>query len=158
MWRPQDGHVRFRCFNSSALFFSPATVIIQPIPSVVTTRVAAWGSNFIVTPNRLRLFPSVGVRSEVQLTAPPIGYVRIELRRRQIGVSKHLLNRTEVGSALEQMGREGVAEQVWMNTFRLEAGVLGELAQDEERAGARERAALRVQEELGPVSLVEKRA
>src|SRR3954453_13253348 len=109
MWRPQDGHVRFRCLSSSALFFRPATVIIQPIPSVVTTRVAVWGSNFIATPDRLRLFPSVGVRSEIQLTAAAIGYVRIELGGRQIGVSKHLLNRTEVGSALEEVGGEGVA-------------------------------------------------
>src|SRR3954453_10714386 len=109
MWRPQDGHVRFRCLGPSALFFRPATLIIQPIPSVVTTRVAVWGSNFIATPDRLRLLPSVGVRSEVKLAAPPIGYVRVELGRGQIGVSKHLLNRTEIGSTFEEMGCEGVA-------------------------------------------------
>src|SRR3954454_14203637 len=109
MWRPHEGHVRFRCLSSSALFFRPATVIIQPIPSVVTTRVAVWGSNFIATPDRLRLLPSVGVRSEVQLAAPPIGYVRVELGCGQIGVSKHLLNRPEVGSALEEMCCEGMA-------------------------------------------------
>src|SRR3954451_21661554 len=56
------------------------------------------------------------------------------------------------------MGRERVAEQGRMNTFRVEAGFLGGLAQDEERARARQRAALGVQEELGPVSLVEERA
>src|SRR4051794_38439638 len=44
-----------------------------------------------------------------------------------------------------------------MNTFRFEAGFLRELAEDEERPGARKCAALRVQEELGPVPLVEKR-
>src|SRR4051794_16317370 len=41
---------------------------------------------------------------------------------------------------------------------RLEAGRRGEAPQDEERAGPCEPAALRVQEELGPVALVQKRA
>ena len=95
------------------------------------------------------------MRSEIQLAAPPIGYVRVELGRRQIGVAKHLLNRAEVGAALEEVGRERVPEQVRMDTLRLEAGLLRELAQDEERAGAGQRAALCVQEELGPVALVE---
>ena len=43
-----------------------------------------------------------------------------------------------------------------MDAPRLEPGLLRELAQDEERARARERAALRVQEELRPVPAVEK--
>ena len=33
-------------------------------------------------------------------------YVRVNLRRGNIGVSEHFLNRSEVSSALEQMGRE----------------------------------------------------
>ena len=41
---------------------------------------------------------------------------------------------------------------------RVEAGLGGEAPQDQERSGAGERAALRVQEELGPVARVEVRA
>src|SRR5438067_175344 len=55
------------------------------------------------------------------------------------------------------MGCEGVAEQVRMDTFGLESRRRGELAQDQERAHARERSALRVEKELGPVTLVEER-
>src|SRR5581483_9857066 len=97
------------------------------------------------------------MRSEVQLAATPIGYVRVELGGRQIGVPEHFLNRTEVGAALEEVGREGVPQQVWMDALGVEAGRLGEAAQDEECACARERAALGVEEELGPMPLVEVR-
>ena len=44
-----------------------------------------------------------------------------------------------------------------MDTFRLESRRRGELPQDEESAGTREGAALRVEEELRPVPPVEKR-
>ena len=44
-----------------------------------------------------------------------------------------------------------------MDALRLEAGLLGEAAQDQEGAGAGERPAVRVQEELGAVSAVEVR-
>src|SRR5204862_3372077 len=63
----------------------------------------------------------------------------------------------EVGAALEQVRREGVAEQVRVDALRLEPRDLREPAQDEEDAGSCERAALRVQEELRPVAPVEVR-
>ena len=44
-----------------------------------------------------------------------------------------------------------------MDALGLEPGLLGKSAQDEERARARERAAARVQEEIGPVAAVEMR-
>jgi hypothetical protein len=46
------------------------------------------------------------VRLVIQLPTAPIGYVRIELGSRQIGMSEHFLNGAEVGAAFEQMGRE----------------------------------------------------
>lgn len=45
-----------------------------------------------------------------------------------------------------------------MDASGLEAGAVGELAQDEERAGSGQRAAAGVQEELGPVAAIEVRA
>ena len=47
---------------------------------------------------------------------------------------EHLLHGAEVGAALEQVGRERVAEQVRVNALGLEPGLLGEAAEDEERA------------------------
>src|SRR2546421_3347505 len=94
----------------------------------------------------------------VQLAPPPIGYVGVELGRGQVGVSEHLLDAAQVGPALEEVGRERVAQEVGMDPLRLEAGPGREPAQDQERARARERAALGVQEELGPVAPVEERA
>ena len=91
------------------------------------------------------------MRLEVQLAAAPIGYVRVELGRGEIGVAEHLLDAPEVGPALEQVRRERVAEKVRMDALGLEARSLGEAAQDQERAGAREAAAAGVQEELRAV-------
>ena len=53
---------------------------------------------------------------------------------------EHLLDAAQVGAALEQVGRERVAEQVRVHALRLEAGLLGQAAQDQEGAGAGERA------------------
>src|SRR4051794_28021861 len=116
-------------------------------------RIAACGSSVVISRCRpislgfrtaaLRM----GMRLEVQLAPPPIGYVRVELGRREVRVAEHLLHAAQVGSPLEEMRRERVAEQVGMDAARLEPGLLGEPPQDEERAGAGERAAARVQEE-----------
>ena len=73
-------------------------------------------------------------------------------------MAEHLLDAAEVGAALEQMRGERVAEEVGVDALGLEPCLLGEPAQDEEGAGAGQRAALRVQEELGPEAAVEVRA
>src|SRR5215210_4307642 len=114
--------------------------------SVVIGRLLEWFS-----PSRM------WVRAEVQLSAASIGYVGVELGRREVRVAEHLLHRAEVGAALEQVRRERVAEQVRVDALRVETRLLGELAQDQEGAGARQRAAARVQEQLGPVPHVEER-
>src|SRR5947208_3160100 len=100
-------------------------------------------------------FPCVRVRLKVQLSSAPIGYVRVELGRREVCVPEHLLHRAQVGAALEEMGGERVPQEVRMDTTRLEARGRGEAAQDQEGAGPGERAALGIQEELGAVALVE---
>src|SRR5712691_3027810 len=92
------------------------------------------------------LLPSVWMRLEEQLPSTPIGYVGVPLGGGEIGVSEHLLNRPQVGSALEQMRCEGVPQEVGVDAARLEACGGGELAQDEKRARARERAALGIEE------------
>src|SRR3982751_5389782 len=97
------------------------------------------------------------VRVEVQLPAASIGYVGVELRRREVGVAEHLLHRPEVCAPLEQVRRERVPEQVRVDALRVEAGLAGELAEDQERAGAGERAAARIQEQLRAMPHVEER-
>ena len=72
-------------------------------------------------------------------------------------MSEHLLNRAEVGAALEQVRGKGVAEQMRMDARGIEPGLLGPAPQDQEGAGAGERPALRVEEELGTVPAVEVR-
>src|SRR5262245_22973364 len=100
----------------------------------------------------------VRVAAEVDVSAAAVRDVCVELGRAEVGVPEHLLDAAEVGAALEQVCRERVPQQVRVDAFRLEARALGETPQDEERACARERAALRVEEQFGPVALVEVRA
>ena len=126
--------------------------------------VTVWGSSVIqvLLPaagrETTRAPPRVRVRLEVQLAAAAIGYVRVELGRREVGVAEHLLDAAQVGAALEQVGRERVAQQVRVDALGLEPGLRGEAPQDQERAGAGQAAALGVEEQLGPVAAVEVRA
>ena len=78
------------------------------------------------------------MRLEVQLATPPIGYVGVELGRREVRMPEHLLDRTQVGPAFEQVSRERVAQQVRMDPFGLEPGLRCQPSQDQKRAGARE--------------------
>ena len=100
----------------------------------------------------------VRVRGVVRLAAAAVRDVGVQLGRRQVGVAEHLLDAAQVGSAFQQVRRERVPQQVRMDARGVEARLGGEAPQDQERAGARQRAALRVQEELGPVARVEVRA
>ena len=60
--------------------------------------------------SRTALAPlGVRVGGEVRFAAALVRHVRVELGRGEIGVPEHLLDRAEVGAALEQMGRERVA-------------------------------------------------
>src|SRR3989442_625511 len=47
----------------------------------------------------------MGVRLEVQLPAPLVGYVRVELGGRRVVVNENLLDAAKVGPALEQVWR-----------------------------------------------------
>src|SRR5262245_49175127 len=55
---------------------------------------------------------STRVETIVDRAQPRVEDVCVDLRRRQIGVAEHQLNRAEVGAALEQVRREGVAQDV----------------------------------------------
>lgn len=66
-------------------------------------------------------------------------------------MSEHLLNRSQVCSALEQVRGKRVPEQVRVDAERVETGFLSELAKDQEGAGARQSAASGVQEEFRAV-------
>src|SRR5438067_10785525 len=93
--------------------------------------------------------------AEIHIAATAVAHVRVELGRGQIRVAEHLLDAAQVGAALEEMSRERVAQQVGMDAPGLEPRALGEAAEDQEGAGAGQRASLRVQEELRPVATVE---
>ena len=43
---------------------------------------------------------------------PPATDVRVDLGRREIGVPEHGLNRAEIGTALEQIGRERMPQDM----------------------------------------------
>jgi hypothetical protein len=92
------------------------------------------------------------VRSVIQLSTPLVGYVGVELGCRKIRMAQHFLNGSEVGAAFEQVGGEGVAQEVGVDARWVEPRLLGELAQDQEGAGPGERAAAGVQEQLRPVA------
>src|SRR5438128_998879 len=93
----------------------------------------------------------------VQLPSPSVGYVGVGLGRREVRVTQECLDRAQVGAALQEVRREGMPEQVRVDALWLEPGARGQPAQDQERARARERAALGVEEELGAVAAVEVR-
>ena len=89
----------------------------------------------------------MGVTAEVDIAAPAVRDMGVELGRAEVGVAEHL--------AFEKVRGERMPQQVRVDALRLEACATREAAQDQEGAGACEGAALCVQEELGPVSLVE---
>src|SRR5205809_391447 len=81
----------------------------------------------------LRSLPSgVRVRLVVQLAAAPIGYVRVQLGRRQVGVAEHLLDAAQVRAAFQEMRGEGVAKRVGVGARRVEAGLRGPPPEAEE--------------------------
>src|SRR5688572_25165782 len=149
MCRPQDGHVRRRCFSSSAFFARPEKVIVQPIAIARAAKTMICGSSIIRRrPFQSRTPSRMWVRSKVQLATSSIGYVCVELGGGEVGVTEHLLDAAQVGAALEQVRRERVAEQMRVHAVRVEPGFLGQAAEDQERPGTGQRAAARVQEEL----------
>ena len=70
-------------------------------------------------------------------------------------MAEHLLDAAQVGAALEQVGGEGVTEQVRMDATRLQPGDLGQAAQDQEGAGPGQPAAAGIEEELGTGTALE---
>jgi hypothetical protein len=96
------------------------------------------------------------MRLEIDVPAKAIRDVCIPLGGSEVGMAQHLLHGAEVGAALEEVRGERVPEEVRMDSRRLEPGAVGELAQDEERAGSRERRRGR-SGELGPVAAIEVR-
>src|SRR6478736_4458747 len=83
--------------------------------------------------------------------------MRVELCRREVGVSEHLLHAPQVGTAFEEVGRERVPQEVWVDAARLEPGPIGKLSEDQECAGAGQRTAAGVQKEVRSVSPIEVR-
>ena len=62
--------------------------------------------------------------------------VRIDLRRRQAGMPEHLLNRAQVGTPHQQVGREAMPEGMGRDA-RLKAIACGPLLHDELQAARR---------------------
>src|SRR5918995_3304526 len=124
MRRPHEGHTRFGRLDSSARFFMPANAIVKA--TAITRAERVIGSRIIRFGPRLpHSTLRMGVCPKIQLSTPAVGYVRVELRRAEVGVAQHLLHAAQVRAALEQVGGEGVAEQVRMDPARGEARPLG---------------------------------
>ena len=88
------------------------------------------------------------MRVEVHVAATAVRDLRVELGRREVGVAEHLLDAAQIGAPFEQVRRERMAQEMRMHAAGLEAGDGREPAQDQERAGPREPAALCIEEEL----------
>src|SRR3954449_5186913 len=86
------------------------------------------------------------VAGRVDLPQPVDGHERVHLCRRHRGVAEQLLHDAYVGSAVEQMGGEGVAQGVRRDLVR-QARTLGGRPEDGPGALPRERAAADVQEQ-----------
>src|SRR5262245_25659711 len=97
------------------------------------------------------------MRLEVQLPTSAIGYVGVELGGRGVGVRKNLLDRSQFGAPFQQMRREGMPKEMRVHSLGVETRLRRQAPQDQERAGASQSAAARVEEELRPVSRVEER-
>ena len=89
--------------------------------------------------------------ASVDLSDPLAGQVGVELGRADTRMSEQLLNDPQVGSALEQMGRERVAERVRADPSA-EAGGPGRRPDDRERLLPGEPAAA-IAEEQRPAAL-----
>ena len=51
------------------------------------------------------------VSREKRVAAPAIRHVRVDLGRGEVRVAKHLLNAPEIGSSLQEMRGEGMAQE-----------------------------------------------
>src|ERR1051325_7557170 len=132
------------------------------MPQVRITKSAMCGSRcmgswFPVAGRLIAAPPGMRMRLEVQLPTPPIGYVRVQLGCGEIRMAEHFLHRPEVGASLQEMRGERVAQEMWMDALRVQAGLRCEPPEDQERALARQGTAPRVEEELRPVARVEER-
>ena len=63
-----------------------------------------------------------GMKRVVHLPQPRLEHVRVDLRRRQVGVAEHGLDRAQIGAALEQVRRKRVAQDV-RTEVRADAGL-----------------------------------
>ena len=64
-----------------------------------------------------------------ELFQPLLQDMGIDLSRGNIGVAQELLQGAQVGAAVEQVAREGVAQDVRADALGIEAGFDGELLQ-----------------------------
>jgi len=77
------------------------------------------------------------VRTVVDATQAPSVHMRIDLRRRERAVAEQLLDRPQVGAALQQVRREGVPQQMRVHAAGVETCLLGELSQTQGRIRCR---------------------
>ena len=82
--------------------------------------------------------------------------MRVDLRRRDVGVAEHLLQRAQVAAAGEQMRRERVAQRVRAHPA-LQAGAARVALDDLVEALAREAAAAVVDEQVALLAQADER-
>src|SRR5262249_41963696 len=86
------------------------------------------------------------MKTIVYVPQPRFQHVRVDLGGRQIGVAEHQLNRAQVGAALEEVRRKGMADDVRTERPR-QLRLPSVLLQDLPEADARQWPAARVDEE-----------
>src|SRR5262245_28510971 len=97
------------------------------------------------------------VEPVVDLPQPRLEDVRVDLRRREIGVAEHQLDGAQVGASLERMGRKRVPQHVRTERAR-QMRAASMLLQDLPEADAAERAAARVDEQARRAARLEELA
>src|SRR3984893_4111399 len=94
-------------------------------------------------PGRCRL--GTRVRAVVDLAEPPRVHVRVDLRCRERRMAQQLLDRPEVGAALEQVRCERVAEAMWVRDESAQRARVEPLS-----GGREEQGVIRAARESGP--------
>ena len=135
---PQAGQRSSRRCSSMLNRFA-SQIIAMPRPLLRTAMLRVSGLKLSTS----LLFTVDGARVDAQRSMSPAAPVRnmgIELGRPQVSVAEHLLDAPEVGTTLEQVGGEGVAQEVRVHAGRVEPCLPREAPKDQEGTGAGERA------------------
>src|SRR5277367_6150406 len=79
--------------------------------------------NQLTTLSLTASFSRQGMRGFNHRLQPLVRDMRVNLRRRDIRVAQHRLDTAQIGAAFDEVGGEGVAQDVWRKFVGVDAGV-----------------------------------